>query len=292
MGIKQSDFKLKLYDAVMDLVKKTWYKLGGVYILFMLAFYLIMIIILVAALGLSGNGLSLDSFSNINNLAPMMTNLFQDAGAAFWIGYGVFIIIGIIAGSWMNNLMFLIIDDHIKSDSFEFNKVFKKSFDKRVFKVIGAMLLMYLIFGILGVLMAFSVNVSGWLTFVLAIVFILVAFRLIIVIPAVILGDLPVFESISFSVKHITFGRSLKLFLLAVLSYVVMLVMLLVIGLISTVFVMIPYIGPVFQIVLQFSIIGIFASLFISSMAGIYYRYAPIIDDESLNIEDHLVSDL
>jgi len=53
----------------------------------------------------------------------------------------------------------------------------------------------------------------------------------------------------------------------------------------------IPALGPIIMFVVMFSILGIFMALIISSMVGIYYRYAEIEDDETLNIEDHLVSE-
>lgn len=293
MNTYQQGFKNEILNSIFNLSGKLWLKVTGAYTMQ----YLIIIIVAVLSfisLGIFNDIKSLSSMNNPQELLAFYQNLLQSFALTpkFFVFIFLMIVIGGFLTSWFYNFTFLLADVQIKKDRSDFGQIFQESFSKDVFRIFGGALLLYLI-SIAGlVLVVVSATISGWITFLLFIAYAVFMNKFFLVLPALITGKMNLSNAFSFSFEHMTTNRCFKLFGIMILTFLVLIVVAIVIGLIAGIFSFIPVFGQVIQIVIQILFGGFTAAFTVAALIGLYYRYAPEIDNEKeIDVDNLLVSE-
>ena len=130
-----------------------------------------------------------------------------------------------------------------------------------------------------------SAAFSGVLAFLLFLVVCVVCMRFALVIPAFIVGNYDFSSSFKFSFYHIDWKRALKYFGIAFLSMLVLMGVSLIIGLISGLFSLIPFLGIIIQMAVNIFFSVIMMAIMTSAMVGLYYRYAEAPNNNQENVD-------
>ena len=152
--------------------------------------------------------------------------------------------------------------------------LFNRSFHFKLFVLLGMSVLLLAIF-YAGILTAIALApVHGLLTF-LGIVAVLVFInKFMLVLPAMIIGNMSFERAFAYSFRHITVGRCFKLFGIELLSLIAFIIIAVIVSLISMIFMFIPVLGQLIYLAIQIALGGFFTSLIIAVMLGLYYRYS------------------
>ena len=268
------EFKENIFETIFKISFKNWLKTTGAYaimygasIILVIAFFLVII---------SSTGIfSLSDLSNTQALA-MKLGMFGAAllSPVFFISLAVTLIITIIISSWLTNFTFLLINNYVTDQDTDFGIVFKQSFSPIVFKLFGLILIFFAI-TVAGMgISVFLTKISWVLTVLGVIVLYIFLIRLSLAIPAFLIGNKSLNDSLSFSLEKMSWIRALKLFGLLILAFIGIFIVSFAISLVSFIFNLIPFIGPLFQMAIQVFLSSFMLALSTSAMIGLYYRYS------------------
>lgn len=297
MNIYQQGFREDILNAIFKLSTKTWLKITGAYAI---QYFVGLVIALVIILPMFASVISLDDIAEfqsnpqvIFDFSEKIEQLVTDSPSII-LGIIAFVIVILIVYSWAINFQLKISDSQVKKDKADFGEIFRGSFNNEVLKTWFAILLIYLIVIVLFAIAGYAGSISGFLAFLLFLVVMVISTRFFLVIPALIIGKLTLSEAFAWSLQKITWVRALKLFLAGLLATVILLVIAVIIGLISMIFAIIPFLGMLVQWGINIFFGGFMAALFTAAMIGLYYRYAEDIPDNpegNLEMDDLLISD-
>ena len=280
-------FKTDFFNGVFSLSKKTWLKLLFAYLMY----YLSMLILggISATIAIMGS-VDLSFFSELignPNPSPEESLFFIEQFSAmvmapeFLIPMIILFLILLVTGTWNYYFAFIATDSEVKGENKTFKELLKESFSVNVFKLIGISLLLNVIIWILFVAAIASAALSGILAFLLFLVVCVVCMRFALVIPAFIVGNYDFSSSFQFSFYHIHWKRALKYFGISILAMLVIMGVSLIIGLISGVFSLIPFLGMIIQMAVNIFFSVIMMAIMTSAMVGLYYRYADTTNENT-----------
>lgn len=286
MNYFQEGFKKEIFNYVFKLTGKTWVKITFsqlILTLVMLVFGVIVGLTAYASGPLAGLFENPQTFNNpeeIQNLlsSSAFTEMFT---AGFIIIMLIFIFIILFVGSWLYNFAFITADMNVKGKNADFMTILRLSFNGGILKIIGSSILLYLISAIAYAIAFYTASFSSILCFFLVLFVSVFIYKFTLVLPAYVIGGKSLSESFSYSYKHITWLRALKLFGASILAIIILFLIAMIIGLIAMLFAMIPFLGPLIQLAINTVFGGIMMALFVSVMVGLYYRYA-----DNINLEE------
>lgn len=273
-------FKTDFFNGVFSLSKKTWLKLLFAYLMYYFSMLILGgIFALIAVMG----SVDLSFFSELignPNPSPEESLFFIEQFSTmvmapeFLIPMIILFLILLVMGSWNYYFAFISTDSEVKGENKSFGELLKESFSVNVFKLIGVSLLLNLIVWLMFVIAISSIALSGILAFLLFIVVCVVCMRFALVIPAFIVGNYDFSSSFQFSFYHIDWKRAFKYFGISILAMMVIMGVSLIIGLLSGVFSLIPFLGIIIQMVINIAFSVVMMAIMTSAMVGLYYRYA------------------
>ncbi len=301
-----SQIRADLFSGAMSVAKKSWL---NVLLVQFIQVILMMLIFVPLFLGVFGSSF-FSMFENMNDPVAMQEQsqvIAMQMMSSIRSGF-LMMLLGIIAllliSSWTVNLFILITDNYIRGRGQSFMDLFQQSFNKNVFRILGAMVLFVLIgigieiaFGLVIGLVGFALN-SAFLMGILGLVFLffVLAFfmRYVLTFPAIVIGKMKATEAMSYSLSKVTWHKAFKYGLIALVGVIGFYIIILL--------VMIPFGGmmgssaiagiALIQIA-QILITSFIVALVYAIIVGLYYRYTKSAEDEDqFNVEDHLIADL
>ncbi|MBX2842715.1 MAG: hypothetical protein KTR26_13170 [Flammeovirgaceae bacterium] len=291
MNKYQEGFKGDIFSAIFNLTGKTWLKVSGIYALNMLGMIIIFGIVLVGLMGISQDMLKdLQDPAEVQKLTEEFTSLFTNPTNIIYLFIALFAF-GVI-GSWGYYFAFILTEMQIKNGAADFNTALGYSFRRGVIELFLIGILLYIIAVILIALSFATYGLASFLPFLLVPVCLLLIFRFTLVIPASIVGGYSFVESFNYSLKHITWVRSLKLVGISFLFITGILTAYVIIGMISLLFAVMAEIGQIIQFIVQVAFGGFMMALVVAALTALFYRYEEDIPgDDEVNLEDHLIAD-
>ncbi|PCJ25293.1 MAG: hypothetical protein COA97_08200 [Flavobacteriales bacterium] len=271
-------FKTDFFSGVIALSKKTWLNITYAYSIYYLGVLVIGgIFIAIAFLGAFDTEIFSEMLNNPSPEDSLM--IFQQISDLILTpeiitSFILVFIIMLIMASWNYYFAFITSDIEVKGQKFRFVDLLKISMKIEVFKLAGISIVLYLIVCLLFIIAISTAAFSGILAFFMFLFACVVSMRFILVLPAFIIGNYDFNSSFAFSFHHINWARALKLFGISILAMLVLIGISLLIGIVSVIFSLIPFIGPLIQIAINVLLGAIMMSITVSSLTGLYYRYA------------------
>ena len=286
-----NQFKEDFFSGVFSLSKKTWLKITYAYTIYYVAALIVgLIFAAIALLGVIDTDFFSDILSNpdpehslllIQQISDMILT------PEFIFTFLVVFVILIILASWNYYIAFIATDAEINDKHPSFSELLKQSISIEVFKLAGITLLLNIAITSLFAIAALSMSMNIFLGILLFISACVVAMRFILVIPAFIIGNYDINSAFAYSFHHITRSRAIKYFGVSILAMLLIMGVSLMIGLFSTVFSLIPLIGPIMQIAINVALGAVMMTIIVAALTGLFYRYAnssplnkPAIPDE------------
>lgn len=183
-------------------------------------------------------------------------------------------IVVIILASWNYYFAFITANAEVKDEHLTFGQLFKHSFSGEIFKLVGITIVLNIIITLMFLAAVFSASLSGILALLLFIIAMVISMRFILVMPAFVIGNYDFSSSFAFSFYHINWMRAIKFLGICFLAFLVIIGVSLIIGLISGVFSLIPFIGFVIQMAVNIVFGAIMMAITVAALVGLYYRYA------------------
>lgn len=275
-------FKSDFFSGVLAVTKKTWLKVLYAYLMY----YFSMLILggLFALVAISSS-IDLSFFTeNLGNPNPsqqetlLFIQQFSDmiATPEFLVPMIILFVILLVMGSWNYYFAFIATNSEVKSENKKFGQLLRQSFSVEIFKLIGISLLLNIIIWLLFIVAILSAGLSPILAFILFLVACVACMRFALVIPAFVVGNYNFSSSFAFSFYHITWKRALKYFGISILAMMILMGVSLIIGLISGVFALIPFLGLIIQTLVNIAFGAIMMAVMTSIMVGLFYRYTEI----------------
>jgi hypothetical protein len=277
-----SIFKTDFFNGVFSLTKKTWLKLLYAYIMYYVAMMvlggLFALVAIMGSMDLSffaemignPNPSPEDSLFFIQQFSDMVTT------PEFLIPLVILFLILLVMGSWNYYFAFVATNSEVKGEQKTFGQLLRQSFNVEVFKLIGISLVLNIIIWIIFFIAIMSATLSGVLAFLLFLVACVVSMRFTLVLPAYVIGNYDFGSSFAFSFYHINWKRALKYFGIAILAMMIIMGVSLIIGLISGIFSLIPFLGLIVQTAINIVFGAIMMAVMVSAMVGLFYRYAEV----------------
>lgn len=225
----------------------------------------------------------LDYFSNLD--PSMFTNNIPQ----LLIGGFVLVIVALVMSAWYYNWALTMSRQIIENGESSLYETLQSSFNRNVGRLIGlSAAILGIYFLALVVIALFAAIIKAFaVLFIFPLLFGMI--RLSISYPAVSSGEMSIAEALRFSWKNISWGRSAKIFLGAIVFAVVLLLF----GLLGTLITSIAgtgVIGMLLQIIVQI-VTGTFTLAFtIAALNGLFYRYAQFDYVAEDSETDHLIS--
>lgn len=221
------------------------------------------------------------------------------------VNYAYIFLAGIVAllvSGYKNVAFYRLNDNEVRSGDRSFLKALKDGFAEKVFTMIGLsfilgliMLVVFLVYALVVFLLysaaAFLGIIFGFILFFVVSIFLI---RFMFASPAMIHGNMGVFESINYSFKNITWKRAALLFLMGIVAFIVSAILGMIIGLLTNLmglnaegasFTMLC-IGQVIDTITN----AIISAFFLAAFTAIYFRYSADNEEETQGIEEHFVN--
>lgn len=287
MNYFQQKFRTDFFTAIFELTKKTWLNITYAHLIYTGVIFVIGGVIAAVGIMMAPDlAVFSDLFKNPSPedsilLLQQLSDIFLTP--EFIILFIVMFIVVLILASWNYYFAFNTIDNEVKGISLKFAQLLRASFGYGIVKLIGISLLLNIIIYIMFIAAIMSVAFSGLLAFLLFLVVCVITVRFLLVMPAYVLGNYDLNSSFAFSFYHITWARSFKLFGIGILVTMALIGASLIVSLISGLFALIPFIGIVIQMAIQTLFGAIMMALTASALVGLYYRYAPDVNNTNDN---------
>lgn len=283
--VDKKNFKSDIFEAVIKLSEKTGMKVTGVVIINNAVIILLAILPILALLGTDSPVFQL--FSN-PQLFQGNPDEMRELLLTGHVGGTIFLVavIALFVGAWSFLTNLRITNTQLITGSVDFTTQLATSFSKDIFKVVGLILLFYVVL-VVGVLLATVLAViSSWLTVFAILLFVILMLRFSLVFPAIFIGQKSFTDALDYSFTNITWRRSLKLLGVIMLTMLVMLFALMIVGVFAMILLKVPFIGVGINYLIQWILVGIISTLGNAALVGLYYRYekekvADSVEDDS-----------
>ena len=270
-------FRTDFFSGVFAVAKKTWLKITYAYSIYYMSALLIgSLFAVVALLGVVDD----DFFGDIlGDPTPehslLLLQQISDVIVTpkFIISFIIIFIVLMIIASWNYYFSFITTDSEIKDEKKSFGELLKLSFNVEVLKLVGITLLLNIIVTLIFLVAVLGISMNIFLGLILFLAAFVLIMRFALVIPAFIVGNYDFNSAFAFSFHHINWSRAFKYFGISILAMIVLMGVSLLIGLISTIFSLIPFIGPLINIGINIVFGAITMSIMVSGATGLFYRY-------------------
>ncbi len=271
-------FKNDFFNGITALTKTIWKKVLWAYAIYYgCTMVLAGMVALVALLGVSDMSMFADMLSGSTPedsllMLEHMAEMFLTP--EFIVSMIVFMLIIIVIASWNYYFAFLTADSEIKDEQLTFAQLFKLSFSSEVFKLVLITIVLNILIALMFFAAVFSASLSGILALLLFITAMVVSMRFLLVMPAYVIGNYDFSSSFAFSFYHINWSRAFKFLGICFLAFLVIFGVSLIVGLVTSVFSLIPVIGFIVQMAVNVVFGAIMMAITVAALVGLYYRYA------------------
>ncbi|MCT4637552.1 MAG: hypothetical protein N4A72_07575 [Bacteroidales bacterium] len=201
-------------------------------------------------------------------------NTFKSSGFITWSV--TLMLLVFIIWAWGSNFALISNKKVVKGIDNRFNDCFRESFNINVFKIFAVQILIIIAFFIALMITGFisgALSLPGIITFLLTLLVFIFMFKAILIIPAIVVGELSLGEAISYSFKNMSFLRCLKYTGYSIIVLIALIILSLVLAFIAIPLSMIPFIGVVFSFAFRVVVNASMSTLNYSAFAGMYLRY-------------------
>lgn len=279
----QSQFKDNYLRTVWLTTKAVCLNVSIAYVIVMLITGIMVAITIWTFLGSFTSPFTPNNNSILNSSEYLNKSLFPSM--LQFIGLiSIFLPVSMFVSAWYYNFSFIAVNSKIKNNDIGFAKVFKKSFNSGIFKIILITVFFVIFVFLFSAIITFSVQGDKWLIVSIIIGSSLIAFfflyKSILILPAYVIGEKSLDESVQYSFSNITFLRVIKFFAASIAFFILLIIIEVIIMGSSFLFSFIPINGTFFRIIsslfqmiifLLFS--GFVTTFIISAITGLYYRY-------------------
>lgn len=209
------------------------------------------------------------------------------------------VLVALLIYSWMHYAYLKLNDNEVRTGNRSFANAIMRSFSTGILKLIGLLILVYLItiavmvvfFLLVGLLMQISSVIGiliGFIGFFVVLIFII---RMILAMPALVHGNLSIGQSLSYSFRHITWKRAALLMLMGIAFIIVALIVSAIVAYLLSLTIGTKALdNPVLfgiQSLVE-SIVGALTGAFAyASLTALYFRYSN--DEGQTDDSEHLI---
>lgn len=262
------------FNSLFSIASKTWVNITISNFVYMLISLLIVGGVFASTLGTEAlQVFSPEMQQNPELIQEVMLNQYSNFETSSFIG-GMLtsLIVMLLVASWMQYFSYNATTEYLRNGNKNFVSILKQSFDAGLFRMLGVSLLLSIMLVLLSVLVGFSTAISGLLAFLFFIGVYVLFLRLILVIPAFVIGKRSLSESFAFSFAHISWFKALKYFGITLLAFLVLIAFGFIISFFGLFLNMIPYLGVAIQYLIQIITGGFFVALGAALFVGLYFR--------------------
>jgi hypothetical protein len=211
-------------------------------------------------------------------------------------------LVALLVSGYKNVAFYRLNDNEVRHANNSFLTALKEGFSEKMFAMIGLsfvlgliMVVIFLVYGLIVFLLysiaAFIGILFGFILFFITAIFLI---RFMFATPALVHGNMGIFESINYSFRNITWKRAALLFLMGIVAFIVSAIFGMVIGLIMKLaglngenasFTMLC-IGQLIETITN----AVVSAFFFAAFTAIYFRYSEDEDAEVENIEEHFIN--
>jgi len=214
-----------------------------------------------------------------------IAELLEQNALAVGIASIVFGIVLSLITAWASRVCLQISQDVVEVGAANVGEIMSNSFDNLFKNVLVYSVLLAVISGILSVAITPLQHISNGLHSVVNLIINILMLRLIIVNTAIVIGKMEIRDAISFSWENITFGRAIKIILIAIVAAILgglaTFLLIAILGLLGIV-------GGILAIPVMLFVSLFAAAIYYSGVTGAFYRYAEVEYSDS---EDHHLID-
>jgi|GEM_PF-4173214 len=212
----------------------------------------------------------------------------DNVAAIFAVIYG-FTLVAMLISAWFINLLLIISQNKILETDNSFGDSLKASFNRDVWRIFLAFIIINIVFGLLGQVMSIVGITSLGIGLLWLAILAVLAIRFLAVAPAIVHGQLGLRDAFAFSWKNVNWRRSIIIFLIGIAAYILLFIGGLVSGFIMG---MLGVFGAVLLLVGVLALTTFALSLFTSIQTALFFRYADVeIDDGQSTPDSHLVTE-
>ncbi len=271
-------FKTKFLSTAFHLTKKTWLNNMLAMLIFIAGFIPVYIIMFIVMMYSAFDMIELNTFAETHSQSGnFITDVFINN--PFFNRNNVIMMLIIytvifLLTSWLINLSMLFTKKSIKGEIYSFGNCFKESFNKTIFKILALQFITIITYIALGAI-AFSI---GYFTdcvaagVILFVILIGLLFKYILVIPALVIGDMRFAEALKFSFTRISTLKCFKYYGISILCYIMLIIALIILMLAMFPIMLIPILGVLIVLALQIGMYISIHSFGISVLSGLFIR--------------------
>lgn len=299
MNPVQARLKSEPFAAVFEIAGKTFKQISIAYLLYSIAILIMIVPLFVLILDVDMESLiRLMEVSDPLQRSAMAEEIFsgfgQSIGVEQVIGLGVIAVFMILAASWFYNFCFISVEGYIRGRQSSLVEFFRMSFNMNIIWLTAAAVFLLILMILISIGIGILAAAAGSLGFIVGVLGSIIAMallmRFIILLPAIVHGNMSVGEALGHSWKVIGFVRALKYFGISLVVMIALFVLLFVMGMVQAGLMAIPVIGFVLYILFSLVWGGFMSAWFTAIQSGIYFRH--IADEEygsTMELEDHLI---
>lgn len=271
----QEKFKQKFIGSTFKLAFTNWFKITLAYFIVFILTAGVFLMILSSIMGGFNPLVWTTAKSGLLGISSIPMGLFTSILQLVSI-LSISVIISLLIASWYYNFSFVAVSLKVKGIRAGFGKVFIKSFNSGIFKILLINLIYFVFTFVVLIAVLYSTRFSFWIIIPVSLLYVFLIFKTILVMPSYVIGKKSFAESFKFSFKHVTILRILKILLAVIVVAAVLF------G-ISLLLSLLPGLRPteIYEIIIliatqqlfQIIVYGFLGSLFISGISGLYYRY-------------------
>jgi hypothetical protein len=176
--------------------------------------------------------------------------------------------------SWLVNISMLFTKKSIKGEIYSFGSCFRESFNKNIFRILALQLTILVSHITIGVISFGFIYFTDHIVIGIILFFLLIGllFKYILIIPALVIGDMKFTEAFKFSFNKMNILKCYKYYGISILCFIVLYISLIIIMLSMLPIMLIPILGMLIVFALQ---IGVYISLHsfgMSVFSGLFIR--------------------
>lgn len=192
------------------------------------------------------------------------------------------LILSVLVQAWMSHIFFLLNDSEVGGRGGDLGEAFTRSFRPGMFRILGVSLVLLVVYLAIIALSAFiGYSVHPAVAVILGFLGLIFILRFILALPAVVHADAGVGDSINQSFAILSWRRSFLLFLAIIAAVISLSVALSFIFFFGMLISLIPLLGAMIFLLMNFVINGFVNALIYGSMSGLFFRYSDLSPTES-----------
>lgn len=297
MNHYQQQFRSQTFSSIFTMVGKTFKELmvgGGLYVLFTVV-SLLPIIGVLATIDWSPF-MQMSTMEDPEMMGQLMmqtmTDIMANFGSIELLLFCLSMILIMISGAWYTTYTMLAVEVKVKGHKWPVSQLIQHSFSTSVLWVfLFQVFIIFMYFFVMGLGALTGNAIHPSLILLLLLGFVLIIMKFIQSQPAIVHRELGVGQAISYSNAKVSVGQAFKYVGIAVLAVIGSFVAIMMIFIVGAMLAMVPVIGPVLYLALNFIVNFIFLAMINITQSVLYYKYSEDLEQgASMDLDEHLMA--